>query len=657
MSSKQSVVRTKLKRSASKKAKAILAIQNRWNKKVGNEQCDIESCQTSRPMPSDLTPGTFDQASTSSDSIPTIPVPRIVRPTNQEENEFKTRMLDLDSSLQTFETSMDQNDNNETLDAPDYKLIDIRCLQNLFANLLCPSCKQQSLQFKTSNRYGFAHTMEVECEECLHSVESPSSHKIEGSAALDVNRRMVKFFATTGQGFSSLEKFCMVMNMESMSNNSFDKHMSAISLHSKLAGQLNLEKARDRVRQFYENPENQPRPTSTSSDSSEYLDLSVSFDGTWHKRGFTSNYGVGIVIELYTGLVVDFCVMSKYCHTCAITKSELGEESPEFHFWMEGHKDNCSINYTGSSPAMEVHAVETLWKRSLDYGFRYTTILSDGDSKAFSHLQSLHIYDKEIVKEECVNHVAKRLGTGLRKVVKEGKAKKITLGGQKHGSLKNSTIVKLTKYYKNSILRNKDNVSQMKSDILATLHHCVSTDRTPRHIKCPKEEDSWCFYNRALAKGETPGPHEKHVKTPISELVLKHIFPVYLRLASKALLERCAMGLTQNANESLNSVIWSKCPKTRNASKRTVEAAVAEAVNEFNYGNSVCESSMETAKIKTGLKGKKIMLRRDRRRMKLAKYKMSKKFQAYRRKLRMINIYREEKLKKKEGLTYGAGEF
>lgn len=82
---------------------------------------------------------------------------------------------------------------------------------------------------------------------------------------------------------------------------------------------------------------------------------------------------------------------------------------------------------------MEVQFAETLWKISLKYNSRYTTLLSDGDSKAFSHLQTLHIYgDKIIQKEECVNHVSKRLGTALRKVVPDCKTLKVTLGGSSY---------------------------------------------------------------------------------------------------------------------------------------------------------------------------------------------------------------------------------
>ena len=35
------------------------------------------------------------------------------------------------------------------------------------------------------------------------------------------------------------------------------------------------------------------------------VNISVSYDGTWQKRGFTSLFGVGVCIDVLTGLVVD----------------------------------------------------------------------------------------------------------------------------------------------------------------------------------------------------------------------------------------------------------------------------------------------------------------------------------------------------------------
>ncbi|GFU62158.1 uncharacterized protein TNCV_2473931 [Trichonephila clavipes] len=64
------------------------------------------------------------------------------------------------------------------------------------------------------------------------------------------------------------------------------------------------------------------------------------------------------------------------------------------------------------------------------------------------------------------------------------------------------------------------------------------------HGKCPEGESSWCFYKRAIAKGETPGSHSS-MKTYLSPQVVEKIMPVYQRLASDTILERCVAGKTR----------------------------------------------------------------------------------------------------------------
>ncbi|GFT00206.1 uncharacterized protein TNCV_462741 [Trichonephila clavipes] len=78
--------------------------------------------------------------------------------------------------------------------------------------------------------------------------------------------------------------------------------------------------------------------------------------------------------------------MSKRCIECEHAKSGSGENSAEFHVWYEGHISSCTINHIGSSCAMEQKAALKLWQRSENNGFRYTTLLSDGDAKTFQYL-------------------------------------------------------------------------------------------------------------------------------------------------------------------------------------------------------------------------------------------------------------------------------
>ncbi|GFT46439.1 uncharacterized protein TNCV_1566611 [Trichonephila clavipes] len=72
------------------------------------------------------------------------------------------------------------------------------------------------------------------------------------------------------------------------------------------------------------------------------------------------------------------------------------------------------------------------------------------------------------------------------------------------------------------------------------------------------------------------------MKTKLTGEVVAKILPVYQRLASNEILSRCTSGKSQNANESLHSVIWSHCPKVSNQRKR-LEISVVTAVSEFNF--------------------------------------------------------------------------
>ncbi|GFY16845.1 uncharacterized protein TNCV_4338461 [Trichonephila clavipes] len=392
----------------------------------------------------------------------------------------------------------------------------------------------------------------------------------------------------------------------------------------------------------------------------EIADLSVSFDGTWLTRGHTSLIGVGCVIDMLTGYVVDFEVMSKVCRHCSVAKNKLGHSSAEFSIRYEGHKSECDINHLGSSTSMEMEAALTLWKRSTSLGFRYITVLSDGDCKTFNYLCEKKVYGPDIVikKEECINHVSKRLGTALKSTVKDCRAQGISLGGKAHGSLKEATIKKLTTYYQKAILRNKGDVNAMKTAIYATLLHSISTDAKPQHSKCPAGENSWCFYQSAIANGEKPNNHKLNVGTPINEKFLPKILPIYQRLSSNELLERCIRCGTQNANESLHSMIWAKCPKEIFVNKRRVKRAVTEAVCEYNKGT--VRTIVETQKalgVATGGSTKQLATILDCRKQKFRKRRQNASNKLAHKLIKKAIHKKELLARRREGMTYGAGQF
>ena len=75
---------------------------------------------------------------------------------------------------------------------------------------------------------------------------------------------------------------------------------------------------------------------------------------------------------------------------------------------------------------MEAAGAKILYQRSLQLRkLRYIPYIGDGDSKAYSAVCQEQPYGAAVFtpKEECVAHVTKRMGTGLRKLVTDYKGK------------------------------------------------------------------------------------------------------------------------------------------------------------------------------------------------------------------------------------------
>ncbi|GFW13740.1 uncharacterized protein TNCV_2105641 [Trichonephila clavipes] len=87
------------------------------------------------------------------------------------------------------------------------------------------------------------------------------------------------------------------------------------------------------------------------------IDVSVSYDGTWQKRGHTSKLGLRIIIDALSGLVVDYEVLLKYCQSFVVTSRYMIVNRVEFHTLQKGHADECYKNFDGPSGAMKMHSI------------------------------------------------------------------------------------------------------------------------------------------------------------------------------------------------------------------------------------------------------------------------------------------------------------
>ncbi len=69
------------------------------------------------------------------------------------------------------------------------------------------------------------------------------------------------------------------------------------------------------------------------------------------------------------------------------------------------------------------------------------------------------------------------------------------------GQLSDDTIGRLQRFYGNAIRGNVGSLENMTDACWAVFYHSLSTDGNPRHSCCPKDTESWCKYQRALARG------------------------------------------------------------------------------------------------------------------------------------------------------------
>ena len=233
--------------------------------------------------------------------------------------------------------------------------------------------------------------------------------------------------------------------------------------------------------------------------------------------------------------------------------------------------------------------------------------------------------------------------------------------------LSRAAIDKLQKYYGNAIRRCVDNkaktkrevdnaVKKMQCAVKAVLYHSVKIDdEKKRHQYCPNGESSWCSYKRDKAAGtNAPFVNKSHHR---DQVFLEFLTPLFDRLSEKKLLKRCLPGLSQNANESVNSLVWNRCPKHRNRGIKSVETAAASAIMQFNIGAEGRHGIMEELEIPAAFYTKAGSRRKNKKRVKQANMRAKKKFKEARQKIRQAKLVEEARLKSMEGVTYESAAF
>ncbi|XP_041472696.1 uncharacterized protein LOC121421961 [Lytechinus variegatus] len=545
-------------------------------------------------------------------------------------------------------------------------LIDGELLAAALGNAhLCPGGRLTIHEDQTK-RVGLCSTLVLSCSVC-HQEQAfrTSSNVAEGPGqSAEANRRSVLAASENGLGREALSDFCAILGLPPpVADHSFQTHLAHLSSKSTEVCEQQMSEAAQQLRMS-------AMEEDSSIKEGDVVEVAVSFDGTWHRRGHRSNHGVASVISMDTGEVLDFEVLSKICKECEVRK-DWDREGDEYREWWEGHEEECLANHEGSSGMMEVEAAARMWGRSIDkHNLRYKYMVSDGDSKSFNKVREIYgtCENKLVEKLDCVGHVGKRMSNALDKVRKDiEKGEKLSdgksVGGGKGwltGTKDTGAIGRLSKFYRNAVRSNskvviKDDkvknkaVEKMQRAVLAVLYHEVKLpDNEVRHQYCPDGE--WCEYKN---KGSMVDK-DHHLDVAFLDLLL----PTFKRLSAPDLIERCLPGYTQNQNESLNSLIWKRCPKHLWRGPRVVRIATNLSVLAFNCGAEQSRNRLfQALNLKMSAHTLSSLQRKDSSRLKNAE-KRAREVEKKKREASRFRKSREEEMHaEREGVVYESGAF
>ena len=282
-------------------------------------------------------------------------------------------------------------------------------------------------------------------------------------------------------------------------------------------------------------------------------------------------------------------------------------------------------------------------------------MICGGDSKSHSAVKDVYGEECTVEKLDYVGHVQKRMGKNLLKL--KGSLKGTLDDGKPIGGRRRLTeekIKQLQKYYGLAIRQNtvkSANPSQqeidtsvytMKKNIIAILHHSVKLkDASKQHRFCPRGEQSWCKWQQDLASTTSTYKDDNCLPEAFFE-VLK---PVFVALSESKLLERCTRGATQNPNESLNSMVWVRCPKHKHHGFKAVRCAVASAVCHFHQGAKSRIRIMEGLSAPADACSSHAFELKDRKRLNKAGKQASTKEKKHRQAIQLKRTQREEALR------------
>ena len=294
---------------------------------------------------------------------------------------------------------------------------------------------------------------------------------------------------------------------------------------------------------------------------------------------------------------------------------------------------DCRVNHDGYSKSMEsASAAVSMLKKAIDKGMNIIGLTTNEDSSTHAKCAT-EIPSNTRRRKTDVNYCKKSITKRLYKLKKERCLLELN--------------PKSTSYFGRcfaySIRQNKGNESRIRKAIEAIVPHAYGD-----HNKCNSD---WCRY---LRNPETfiyrHLPAGKLLRNPSLKIELEKILGSFL---SNEMIEKLALCVSTQANESFNSMVSYKCPKARHYSgSKSISYRVAAIVCQKNEGCTYLENIRSRLGIESRGVLKKYVKFRNRKAQQEKVRKSLRAVKLSRLKKRIFSLMHEDRKVSKEGNTY-----
>jgi len=160
--------------------------------------------------------------------------------------------------------------------------------------VVCKQCKGD-VSFSEGSRRGLGSKIILTCKNC--SDHSINTCPLINNRGYEINTRIVFAMRLLGIDINGIKKFCAFMCLpKPVFQVTYDKIVANIAIATDSVRTLCLKEAAEKEKLI-------------SINHGENNGLTVSGDGSWRRRGFSSLFGVTTLIGWHTGKVLDVCVL------------------------------------------------------------------------------------------------------------------------------------------------------------------------------------------------------------------------------------------------------------------------------------------------------------------------------------------------------------